>query len=66
LLGIETSVAQQAACKAEHTLGPEIIAKLLCFIEFVTKESDDGYDLSRKFKNFTQKKLRYNGGERKK
>ena len=66
LLGVETSVAQQAACKAEHTLGPEIIAKLLCFIKFVTKESDDGYDLSRKFKNFTQKKLKYNRCGRKK
>ena len=35
VLGVETDVAQQAACKAEHALGPGIIAKLLCFIEFI-------------------------------
>jgi len=52
VLGIEAGIAQQAACKAEHTLGPEVIVRLLLFIEFVTKNSEKGYDLADKFKKF--------------
>ena len=52
VLGVESDVAQQAACKAEHTLGPEIIAKLLCFIEFVTQSSKNGCDLADEFQKF--------------
>jgi len=52
VLGIETEIAQRAACKAEHTLGPEVIARLLFFIEFVTKNSKKGADLADKFKKF--------------
>jgi len=52
LLGIDTHIAQQAACKAEHALGPQVIARLLDFIEFVTQENKDGYDLATKFKEF--------------
>ncbi|MCK4752324.1 MAG: metal-dependent transcriptional regulator [Planctomycetes bacterium] len=56
ILGIETRIAQQAACKAEHTLGPEVITKLLRFIDFVTKENRNGYNLTGKFKKFCEKK----------
>lgn len=52
VLGIKTDIAQQAACKAEHTLGPEVIARLLLFIEFVTENSEKGYDLADKFAKF--------------
>ena len=52
VLGVEADVAQQAACKAEHQLGPEIIAKLLCFIEFVTQSSKKGFDLADEFQKF--------------
>ena len=52
VLGIEADVAQQAACKAEHELGQEIIAKLLCFIEFVTQSSKKGFDLADEFQKF--------------
>ena len=52
VLGIEKEVAQQAACKAEHALGPEVIARLLLFIEFVTENSEKGYDLADKFAKF--------------
>ena len=52
VLGVESDVAQQAACKAEHTLGPEIIVKLLCFIEFVTQSSKNGCDLADEFQKF--------------
>ena len=52
VLGIKPEIAQNAACKAEHTLGPEVIARLLLFIEFVTKNSEKGHNLTDKFKKF--------------
>lgn len=52
VLGIEPDIAQQAACESEHILGPEVIARLLSFIEFVSKNSEDGYDLTDKFERF--------------
>ncbi len=58
VLGVESDVAQQAACKAEHELGPEIIEKLLCFIEFVTQSSKNGCDLADEFQKFCNKKNR--------
>jgi len=57
VLGVEADIAQQAACKAEHILGPEVIARLLCFIEFVTRENKNGYDLAGKFKEFCNNRL---------
>lgn len=56
VLGVETDIAHQAACKAEHTLGPEVITRLLCFIEFVTSNNKKGYDMAAKFKKFYHNK----------
>ena len=58
VLGIEASSAQQAACKAEHALGPDVIARLLCFIEFVSKNNRGGYNLVDEFKEFCEGKLK--------
>ncbi len=52
VLGIETDVAQQAACKAEHALGAKVIVRLLHFIEFVTTNNKSGYDLAGQFEKF--------------
>jgi DtxR family Mn-dependent transcriptional regulator len=52
VLGVEPDLAQQAACQAEHALGPEIIARLLCFIDFVTQAGKNGYDLAAEFQQF--------------
>ncbi len=52
VLGVESDLAQQAACKAEHSLGPEIIARLLCFIDFVTQSGKNGSDLAEEFRQF--------------
>lgn len=54
VLGIDAEIAQQAACRAEHSLGPKVIARLLNFIEFVTKHSKDGHDLANEFAEFCQ------------
>ena len=59
VLGVEADVAQKAACKAEHELGPEIIAKLLCFIEFVTESSNNGRNLADEFQKFCKKSKKH-------
>lgn len=56
VLGVESDVAQKAACKAEHSLGPRIITKLLCFIDFVTQSSKNGCDLPDEFQKFCNSK----------
>jgi len=56
ILGIEPNIAQEAACKAEHSLGPGIITKLLCFIEFVNYSSKNGCNLADQFQKFCEKK----------
>lgn len=53
VLGVDETVAQEAACRAEHALGPEIINRLLRFIEFVDSGSK-GANLSRRFKRFCE------------
>ncbi|MHC4293113.1 MAG: metal-dependent transcriptional regulator [Planctomycetota bacterium] len=55
VLGIDSKTAQKAACKSEHALGPEVISRLLAFIEFVTTNSKNGYDLKAEFRKFYKK-----------
>jgi len=64
VLRIDADIAQKAACKAEHALGPEVIAKLLRFIEFVTQENKNGYDLTSKFGEFCKGNIRHNRGKK--
>jgi DtxR family Mn-dependent transcriptional regulator len=62
VLGVEKDEAQQAACKAEHALGPEIISRLLSFIEYVTAAGRNGHDVAGEFKRFYERRP---GGQRK-
>jgi DtxR family Mn-dependent transcriptional regulator len=64
VLGIEPNTAQEAACKAEHALGPEIIARLLCFIDFVGQSSKNGCDLADQFQKFCKKQTLKSAGKR--
>jgi DtxR family Mn-dependent transcriptional regulator len=57
ILGIQTDVAQKAACKAEHALGPAIITKLLHFIEFMAQSGKNGYDVPNEFRRFCEKQI---------
>lgn len=52
LLGAEPSTAQAAACRAEHTLGPDITARLTAFIEFVSRSQDTGPDIAQQFQEY--------------
>ncbi len=56
LLYVDLDTAQEAACRAEHTLGSDVIGKILAFIEFVTTGSRNGYDVAKEFKKFCKNK----------
>jgi len=58
VLGVDVDIAQQAACKAEHILGPEVIARVLCFIEFITRSSKEGNNLADEFQQLCKNRLR--------
>jgi DtxR family Mn-dependent transcriptional regulator len=57
VLGINPNIAQKAACKAEHALGPVVITRLLWFIDFVAQGTENGHDLVDQFKQFCRKNL---------
>jgi DtxR family transcriptional regulator, Mn-dependent transcriptional regulator len=52
ILGVDDTLAQEAACKAEHALGPGIISRLLDFTEFLTTRNGSGRNLAVEFRNF--------------
>lgn len=54
VLGVETDLAQEAACRAEHALGSEIIERLLAFSEFAAQTAKYGYDLTEEFRHFCE------------
>ncbi len=56
VLGVEEDVAQKAACKAEHALGPEIIGRLLSFIEYVTASNQSGSNVAGEFRQLCKKR----------
>ncbi|MHC4474868.1 MAG: metal-dependent transcriptional regulator [Planctomycetota bacterium] len=58
VLGVDPETAQEAACSAEHKLGAEIISRLLCFIEFVTRSGKGGDDVAEQFKKFWRSRSR--------
>jgi DtxR family transcriptional regulator, Mn-dependent transcriptional regulator len=41
VLGIDAETAQEAACRAEHTLEPEITSRLTAFIDFLTQSQQE-------------------------
>lgn len=56
VLGVDADKAQQAACKAEHALGPEIIGRLLSFVEYVAESQEKGRDVAGEFERFYEKR----------
>ncbi len=61
VLGLPVEVAQQAACRTEHTLGPQVIAKFLAFIEFVGSAGRDGHPLADEFQDFCARRAAAKG-----
>jgi len=60
VLGLEDGVAHDAACKAEHALGWQIVRRLGEFSEYVSLR-DNGFDIAEEFRNFRLKGDRYDG-----
>jgi len=56
VLGVEKEAAQRAACQAEHTLGQEIIGRLVNFIDYVAASGKSGRDVAGEFRQFCRKK----------
>jgi DtxR family transcriptional regulator, Mn-dependent transcriptional regulator len=52
VLGVDREAAQQAACRAEHALGSEIIGRLLSFIAFVGERQKNGQNVTEEFRQF--------------
>ena len=56
VLGVKAEVAQHAACRAEHALGPEIIDRLLSFVDYVADSSRRGRDVVEEFRRFRRRR----------
>lgn len=52
ILGVDSDVADNAACCAEHALGYKVIDRLLGFTDFVKSRKEQGHDISGEFENF--------------
>ena len=52
VLGVDREAAQQAACRAEHALGPEIIGRLLSFMAYVARCRKSGQNVAEEFRQF--------------
>ncbi|MBN1804963.1 MAG: metal-dependent transcriptional regulator [Sedimentisphaerales bacterium] len=55
VLGIDSAIAADAACKAEHAFGPEVVSRLLTFSEYINENGKSGKQLIKGFKNFCNK-----------
>ncbi len=56
VLGVDKKIAEQAACRAEHAIGPVVIDKLLNFTEFSAHYSKNGTDIIADFQKFCRSK----------
>lgn len=61
ILGVDNATAQTAACRAEHALGPQIIAGLLELTEFLQDGDPSGRDLVSSFEQYRVSKQRSHG-----
>ncbi len=63
ILGVDKPVAQKAACKAEHALGPKIVGRLLSFVKFVSENNSNGFDLAGKFEQYCRENQNDSNGD---
>ena len=55
VLAIDEEIAEQGACKIEHTAPPEIIARMVNFIKFIEQCPRGGKGLIKGFTDFCEK-----------
>ena len=65
ILGVDTDLAQEAACKAEHVLGPAVISRLLDFTAFLNEISRKSCPVADEFKKFSKNRLQNSDFSRK-
>lgn len=56
VLGVKADVAQHAACRAEHSFGPEIIGRLVSFVDYVADSCRRGRDVVDEFQRFRRRR----------
>ena len=52
VLGVNAQKAHEAACRAEHTMGPDITSRLTTLVDFLSQSGDDGKNLIQKFQRY--------------
>ena len=52
ILRLDHKIAQESACRAEHALGPKVVARLLRFVEFINEKNRSGPDIAERFALF--------------
>lgn len=52
VLGIDADMAHEAACRAEHTLEPEITSRLTTFIDFLMRSQGEQGNLVQQFQHY--------------
>jgi DtxR family transcriptional regulator, Mn-dependent transcriptional regulator len=52
VLGLESRLARESACKAEHALGQEVVGRLMKYIEFATIQTPAGDSRASEFERF--------------
>ena len=55
ILDIDAGTARDAACRAEHTLGNDVVSKLMCFVEYVNQHSGSIAEDFRSYCNSSRK-----------
>jgi DtxR family transcriptional regulator, Mn-dependent transcriptional regulator len=51
VMGVEADAAQEAACRAEHALGPVIMNRLVEFVDFVMQPGEGGVSAAGRFRD---------------
>ena len=55
VMGVEPELAQQAACRTEHALGPTVISRLVRFVDFVMEPDAGGVCPADRFRSLCGK-----------
>ncbi|HSV27463.1 MAG TPA: metal-dependent transcriptional regulator [Sedimentisphaerales bacterium] len=55
VMGVEPGLAQEAACKAEHALGPGVMARLVDFVDFAMEPDTGGRSPASRFRDYCAK-----------
>ena len=52
VLAIDTAIAEESACRIEHAAPPEVIDRLIRFVEFIEAYPGEGTELIRRFTEY--------------